>query len=197
MPLFSSIFEGIIFVSLILLWILVETISFGILPGLRRSGMTAKSQNNDKYSNLLLRVTLYVSIVIAILLSVNNIFMLPAWFFYPGAILMATGILVRQWSIFTLGRYFTLTINVQKNQKVVDYGPYRFIRHPSYLGMSITVIGIGIALQSLGGILAIIVLYGLAVGYRIRVEEKFLVSELGEDYVQYMKRTKRLIPFIY
>lgn len=137
-----------------------------------------------------------VSIFIAIMLPVNNIAMLPNWFVYPGILLIAIGILVRQWAIFVLGRFFTLNIGVQKDQKVVDYGPYRYIRHPSYLGMSLTVIGIGAALQSWGGILAILVIYGLAIGYRIRIEEKFLVSELGDDYIRYMKRTKRLIPFV-
>lgn len=130
------------------------------------------------------------------MLVVKNIAMLPDWFFYPGIFLMVIGILVRQWAIIILGRSFTLAISVQKNQKVVDYGPYRFIRHPSYLGMFLTVIGIGVALRSWGGILVILVLFGLAIGYRIHIEEKFLVSELGDDYIQYMKRTKRLIPFV-
>jgi protein-S-isoprenylcysteine O-methyltransferase Ste14 len=109
---------------------------------------------------------------------------------------MAVGILVRQWSILVLGRFFTTTVSVQKNQKVVDYGPYRFIRHPSYLGMLMTFIGVGVALQTWGGILVILVLYGIAIGCRIRIEEKVMISELGDDYIQYMKLTKRLIPFI-
>ena len=139
---------------------------------------------------------MYVSVLIAIMLAVKNIAMLPDWFFYPGIFLMVIGILVRQWAIFVLGRFFTLTVSVQKNQKVVDYGPYRFIRHPSYLGLFIIIIGIGLALGSWGGILVLLVMNGLAFGYRIHIEEKFLVSELGDNYIQYMKRTKRLIPFV-
>ncbi len=130
------------------------------------------------------------------MLPVNNIAMLPNWFIYPGIILIAIGILVRQWPMFTFGCFFTLNIGVQKDQKVVDHGPYRFIRHPSYLGMSLTIIGIGMALQSWGGILARSIIYSLAIGYRIHVEEKLLVSELGDDYIQYMKKTRRLIPFV-
>jgi protein-S-isoprenylcysteine O-methyltransferase Ste14 len=61
--------------------------------------------------------------------------------------------------------------------------------------MSLIVIGIGVTLQSWVGILVILVIFGLALGYRIHVEEKFLVSELGDDYIQYMKKTKQLIPF--
>jgi protein-S-isoprenylcysteine O-methyltransferase Ste14 len=194
MPLFPSTFEFILFVSLILIWILSEAISGGIIPWLRRSG--GKINRKDRGSNLLLRVSSYVSIFIAFVLAISNIAMLPDWFFYPGIFLMVIGILVRQWAMFTLGRFFTLTVGVQKSQKVVDYGPYRFIRHPSYSGMLMTAIGIGVALHTWGGILVILALLGLAIGYRILVEEKFLASELGDGYVQYMKRTKRLIPFV-
>jgi len=191
-------FEAIVFVSLILLWVLSEIIGYGIIPKLRRfsGGAISRKDNRSTLSNLFLRASLYVSVIITIMFAVNNIAMLPDWFLYPGIFLMVIGILVRQWSIFILGRSFTLTISVQKNQKVVDYGPYRFIRHPSYLGMFLTVIGMVVALQSWGGILVTLVIYGLALGYRIHIEEKFLVSQLGDDYIQYMKKTKRLIPFV-
>jgi protein-S-isoprenylcysteine O-methyltransferase Ste14 len=198
MPIFSTGRETIIFSSVIGLWVLSEIVGGGIIPMLRRSG-GAISRRDDRstLSNYLLRISLFVSIIIAIFFVLNNIAMLPDWFFYPGIVLIVTGILVRQWAIFILGSSFTLGVSAQKNQKVVDHGPYRYIRHPSYLGMSLTVIGIGIALRSCAGLLVILVIYGLALGYRIYVEEKFLASELGDDYIQYMKRTKRLIPFVF
>ncbi len=195
MPIFPTSFENIIFGLACLLWILSEVIGGGIIPWLRRSGEYVKKK--DSGSVLLIRVLVYVSVVIAILFAINNIAMLPNWFFYPGILLMVIGIIVRQWSIVILGRFFTITVSVQKNQKVVDYGPYRFIRHPSYLGLFMIMIGIGLALCTWGGILVILVMSGLALGYRIHIEEKVLVSELGDDYVQYMKRTKRLIPFVF
>jgi protein-S-isoprenylcysteine O-methyltransferase Ste14 len=194
MPLFSSGFENIVFVSTVGLWVFSEFVGGGIIPRLQRRGKEVTIKDNG--SNLVLRVSLYVSIIIAFFLAVNNTAMLPHWFFYPGIGLIVLGIIVRQWAIFTLGRFFTLTIGVQKNQKVVDYGPYRFIRHPSYLGLLITLLGIGVAPQSWEGVLAIVVISGLAIGYRIHIEEKVMVLELGDDYVQYMKRTKRLIPYI-
>jgi protein-S-isoprenylcysteine O-methyltransferase Ste14 len=194
MPLFSSGFENIVFVSIIGLWIFSEFVGGGIIPRLQRRGKEVTIQ--DKGSNLVLRVSLYVSIVIAFFLALNNTAMLSHWFFYLGIVLIVVGIIVRQWAIFTLGRFFTLTVGIQKNQKVVDYGPYRFIRHPSYLGLLIALLGIGVALQSWEGVLAIMVISGLAIGYRIYIEEKVMVLELGDEYVQYMKRTKRLIPYV-
>ncbi len=195
MQLFPTNFETILFSSVVMIWVLSEAIGGGIIPMLRRSGRDTKKKDNG--SVLLIRVLMYVSVMIAILFDLENIAMLPNWFFYPGIFLMVIGILVRQWAIFVLGRFFTITVSVQKNQKVVDHGPYRYIRHPSYLGLFLIVIGIGLALHSWGGILVLIVMNGVAFGYRMHVEEKALVSELGDDYIQYMKRTKRLIPFIF
>jgi protein-S-isoprenylcysteine O-methyltransferase Ste14 len=60
----------------------------------------------------------------------------------------------------------------------------------------LTIIGIGFALRTWAGVLVLAVLFTLAFAYRVKVEEKLLTGELGDDYLQYMKRTKRLIPFI-
>ena len=106
------------------------------------------------------------------------------------------GVLVRQWAIAVLGRFFSLTVRVAEGHPVVERGPYRLVRHPSYTGVLITFIGLGMAVQSWGGLLVLLAVFGFSYGYRIRVEEKALISELGQDYVSYMKRTKRLIPFL-
>ncbi len=109
---------------------------------------------------------------------------------------MLAGIAVRQWSIAVLGRYFSPTVGIQKGQKVVNSGPYRLVRHPSYTGGLLIITGVGLALRSWGAVLVILVITGFAYGYRIEMEERVLVSELGEAYVQYQKTTKMLIPYI-
>lgn len=195
MQLFPTNFETILFSAVIFVWVLSEAIGGGIIPMLRRSGGNIKRK--DSGSVLLLRVLMYVSVMIAILLDLKNIAMLPDWFFYPGIFLIVIGIIVRQWSIFVLGRFFTLVVSVQKNHKVVDHGPYRYIRHPSYLGLFLILTGIGFALHSWAGIIVLLIMNGVAFGYRMHIEEKVLVSELGDDYTQYIKRTKRLIPFVF
>ena len=122
--------------------------------------------------------------------------MLPDWAFYPGIFLMFLGILVRQWAIAVLGRFFSLTVRVAEDHRVVEKGPYRLVRHPSYTGVLITFIGLALAVQSLGALLVLLGVFSVSYGYRMRVEEKALLSELGEDYANYMKRTKRLIPHL-
>jgi len=109
---------------------------------------------------------------------------------------MFLGVLVRQYAIAILGRFFSLTVQISEDHKVVEKGPYRLIRHPSYTGILITFIGLGLAVQSWGAVLVLLLFFGISFGYRMRVEERTLLSGLGRDYASYMKRTKRLIPFL-
>ena len=109
---------------------------------------------------------------------------------------MILGIIVRQWAIAVLGRFFSLTVSVQHEHRIIDRGPYRLVRHPAYTGGYLAVVGLSLALQSWAATVLLAIIFGAAFGYRIRVEEKLLVAELGEDYLAYSKRTKRLIPFI-
>jgi protein-S-isoprenylcysteine O-methyltransferase Ste14 len=95
-----------------------------------------------------------------------------------------------------LGRFFSLTVRVAEDHRVVEKGPYRLVRHPSYTGVLITFIGLGLAVQSWGALLVLLGVFSAAFGYRMRVEEKTLLSELGDNYASYMKRTKRLIPYL-
>jgi protein-S-isoprenylcysteine O-methyltransferase Ste14 len=190
-------FESFLLQALVLLWVLVEIVGVVVIPRLGgRGGPPRHKDERSDLSTILLRVSLYASVLVAILLVLKRTAMLPDGSFYPGIALMAIGMLVRLWAVLVLGRFFTLTIGVQKDQKLVDRGPYRLIRHPSYLGLLLIAVGIGMALKSWGGTVAIIVLFGAALAYRIHTEERFLVAELGDDYLKYMKRTKRIIPYV-
>jgi protein-S-isoprenylcysteine O-methyltransferase Ste14 len=117
--------------------------------------------------------------------------------FAIGILLMLAGVALRWYSIWVLGRFFTLSVSIQAGQTVVERGPYRYIRHPSYSGAMLTLIGFGLVLSnwlSLGLVfLGIIVGYG----YRVHVEEKALVEGLGPAYDDYMRRTKRFIPYVF
>ena len=108
------------------------------------------------------------------------------------------GVLVRQYAIAVIGRFFSLTVQIAEDHMVVEKGPYRLIRHPSYTGILITFIGLGLglAVQSWGAVLVLLLFFGISFGYRMRVEERTLLSGLGRDYASYMKRTKWLIPFL-
>lgn len=114
-----------------------------------------------------------------------------------GIVLILLGGGLRWWAILTLGRYFTFDVAIRATQKVVQTGPYRFIRHPAYSGTLLSLLGIGLALANWASLVAILAgaLTGLL--YRVRVEEKALIDGLGQPYMDYMRRTKRFIPFIF
>jgi protein-S-isoprenylcysteine O-methyltransferase Ste14 len=177
-----------------LLWVLSEIVVGGIIPRLRRHGAPIRFE--DKGSRPLIALSMILALVIAFLFAASGIASLPSWSFYVGINLMIAGIVLRQWSIAVLGRYFSPTIGIQEGQAVVDRGPYRLVRHPSYTGLLIIYIGLGFVIQSWGTVLVLIAYFAAAFGYRIHVEEAVLTSKLGDEYVAYAKRTKRLIPYV-
>ena len=111
-----------------------------------------------------------------------------------GVILMWAGLALRIWAVWVLGGAFRTTVEVHAGQRVVDRGPYRWVRHPSYSGLLLIAAGLGLATGNWLSLALLLVLPLLALLRRIQVEETVLVSALGPPYVDYRKRTKRLIP---
>jgi len=192
--LFPTSTAAAIFFIVYALWLFSELVVGGILPRSRRRG--APIRYEDKSSRTLIALSTFLSLTIAFLFALSGIASLPSGAFYLGIGLMVAGILLRQWSIAVLGRYFSRTVGVQEGQAVVDWGPYRLVRHPAYTGSLLTIIGLGFVLQSWGAVIVLIAFFGVAFGYRIHVEEEVLTSKLGDEYVAYVKKTKRLIPYV-
>jgi Putative protein-S-isoprenylcysteine methyltransferase len=192
--LFPTTIAAAIFYVVYALWLFSELVIGGIIPRSRRRG--APIIYEDKSSRSLIALSTFLSLTIAFLFASSGIASLPTGVFYLGIGLMIAGILLRQWSIAVLGRYFSRTVGVQEGQTVVDRGPYRLVRHPAYTGSLLTMVGLGFVLQSWGAVLVLIAFFGVAFGYRIHVEEEVLTSKLGDEYVAYIKKTKRLIPYV-
>jgi protein-S-isoprenylcysteine O-methyltransferase Ste14 len=192
--LFPTTTAASIFFVVYALWLLSELVIGGIIPRSRRHGTPIRYE--DRSSRLLISLSMFLSLMIAFLFAAFGIASLPSGAFYLGIGLMIAGILLRQWSIAVLGRYFSRTVGVQEGQAVVDRGPYRLVRHPAYTGSLLTMVGLGFVLQSWGAVLVLIAFFGAAFGYRIHVEEAVLTSKLGDEYVAYAKKTKRLIPYV-
>ena len=114
--------------------------------------------------------------------------------FIAGIGLMWSGIALREWAVLTLGRFFTVVVRVADGHVVVDRGPYRWVRHPSYTGLAVTLVGLGAALGSWLSVLALAILPTVGLVIRIRVEEAVLLTALGEPYREYAERRSRLIP---
>jgi protein-S-isoprenylcysteine O-methyltransferase Ste14 len=97
----------------------------------------------------------------------------------------------------TLGRFHTGTLQIQSDQAVVDRGPYRFLRHPSYLGGDIALLGIGITTRAWPSALLMVGPFFIAHVWRIPIEEKMLEEAFGDDWKAYVKRSWRMIPFVW
>jgi protein-S-isoprenylcysteine O-methyltransferase Ste14 len=191
---FPTYNEAIIFQVVITFWLLSEIVGTAIIPRIRRGGSVI--ERKDRFSGLYIFATIFLALILSFYFAGAHIAMLPGWVFSLGIFLIILGIILRQLSMAILGRYFSGVVGVQKDQKVIEKGPYKYVRHPSYTGALMIFIGLGLALQSLAAVLTLIVLFIIAYGFRISVEEKALISELGEPYVDYKKRTKRLIPYV-
>jgi protein-S-isoprenylcysteine O-methyltransferase Ste14 len=117
--------------------------------------------------------------------------------FIVGVVVIMLGIVLRQWSVSTLGAFFTVQVQVREGQTVVDTGPYRFVRHPSYTAIITSFAGIGVALENWLSLLALLIIPTIGLVVRIRVEERALLAALGEPYRQFSQSRARLIPKVW
>jgi protein-S-isoprenylcysteine O-methyltransferase Ste14 len=140
----------------------------------------AGSARSDKGSLwvfwVLIPAGIWFAVYVAIHVRVGRFPLSPA-FESAAVALFASGLALRWYSIAYLGRFFTVDVAITADHRLVDTGPYRHIRHPSYTG----------------AMLPVLVCYV----YRIRIEEAALRSGLGAAYVDYCARTRRLIPGVF
>jgi protein-S-isoprenylcysteine O-methyltransferase len=118
------------------------------------------------------------------------VFPLACWLF-------VLGLALRWYAIIHLGRFFTTNVAIASDHRLIDTGPYRFIRHPSYTGSLVAVLGSTLSFGNWASLLIIFVPICAVTLWRIHIEEEALLGGLGEPYRRYMQRTKRLVPLIY
>jgi protein-S-isoprenylcysteine O-methyltransferase Ste14 len=113
-----------------------------------------------------------------------------------GVLLYAAGGVFRLAPVFILGRRFSGLVAIQPEHRLVTSGLYGIIRHPSYLGLFVLILGWGLAFRSgVGVIIAVLSLVVLLA--RIASEERLLSETFGAEYDAYRARTWRLLPYVY
>jgi len=110
--------------------------------------------------------------------------------------MLVAGAVLRRRCFNALGTSFTGTVIVAKDQAIIQHGPYRFVRHPSYTAAFLMFIGIGLALGSWLSLAILFLAHCYLYGRRVAVEERALLDTLGTPYREYMSRTRRFIPFV-
>jgi protein-S-isoprenylcysteine O-methyltransferase Ste14 len=111
--------------------------------------------------------------------------------------LLWCGVALRLWSFRTLGRYFTFTVQTRGDQPVISAGPYRVLRHPSYTGLLLCALALGLQFANWLALACVTASVLWALGARIKVEERALLRSLGEPYRDYAAGRKRLVPFLW
>jgi len=185
--------------ALVPFWIAFYWAFVGELPFLRR-GTATKPTPVDRGS----KVTILVAGGLGVFFAFAIAGALPRFTITAGRIVLygagvsclAVGGWLRRHCFRMLGASFTFDVRVRGDQVVVDRGAYRFVRHPSYSAGLLLFGGIGLALTNWLSLVVAIVPAAVAYAYRISVEERALVDALGPAYALYMKRTKRIVPFV-
>lgn len=113
-----------------------------------------------------------------------------------GLALVVVGFAVMFVALGTLRRSYASTLVIRKDHRLVTHGVYRFTRHPIYLGVLLVALGIPVHASSLYGFLIMTALIPVFLN-RIRIEERLLTEEFGDDYRFHRKSTSKLIPFLY
>lgn len=115
---------------------------------------------------------------------------------WAGVAIGLAGLVLRLWAVLTLRERYTRTLLTQDRQEVERKGPYRWVRHPGYLGSLMALNGLAMSSGNAIVLLASVAATGAAYAYRIRAEDRMLLGELGESYAAYRREVPALIPFV-
>src|SRR5436305_1957623 len=178
---------------------LIYLISEALLSVTRR-GRSETGEKQDRSTLLVIWIVIMISIGAGVFIAQNwRAGALPYGlaFAVAGVVLFAAGLIIRWWAIVTLGRFFTVDVTIEKDHELVERGPFRLVRHPSYTGVLLAFVGFALSLANWAALLVILLPITVAFIHRMNVEESALSGALGPQYTDYMRRTKRLIPLIY
>jgi protein-S-isoprenylcysteine O-methyltransferase Ste14 len=178
------------------LWVAVEIYVFFTRTRSKRED----GKNPDRGSLLVLWVVIFSSITaanwVAALYTPAAIHGAP-WLRTAALVLLAIGLAVRVTAIYTLGKSFTANVTIRETHQLHRSGLFRFMRHPSYTGMLLIFLALGMWMQNWLSLVLVTVPPFAALLYRIHVEEAALTGAFGEQYRDYIRTTKRLVPGIY
>jgi len=165
---------------------------------------TKRSQSTDmrfdKSSLRILWITISIAVTFGVLLSQERIGYVgngSRIFPIAGIILIVCGLFVRWVAILSLEHQFTVDVSITKEHRIIRKGIYRFVRHPAYAGSLLSFFGLGLSSANYLSMLIIFLPICSAFLYRIHVEEKALIDNFGDEYLNYCASTKRLIPGIF
>jgi protein-S-isoprenylcysteine O-methyltransferase Ste14 len=182
-------------------WIFWAVFLFCYVPefGILARSRPAKGEKTDQGSTAVIILAGWAGMFSAFAVSNAPAFALrrgqKAWF-VAGLVALLAGTAIRRHCWHMLGKYFTGNVKAAADQPVIQQGAYRWVWHPSYTGGMLMYFGTGLALTNWLSLLLLTLPSFAAYFYRVRVEEQALLTNLGPRYQEYMRRTKRFVPFV-
>ncbi|MFT3784493.1 MAG: isoprenylcysteine carboxylmethyltransferase family protein [Nibricoccus sp.] len=114
---------------------------------------------------------------------------------YAGLTLFAGGTLLMNWAVVWLGRHFSVQVTLQENHRLVTKGPYKWIRHPRYTGITCCFLGIALVFASVIGFVLWVLLFATLL-WRIHDEETLMAAAFPAEWPEYSRKTAKLIPYL-
>ncbi|KAG0083166.1 hypothetical protein BGZ93_010288 [Podila epicladia] len=137
------------------------------------------------------------------------------WFIFA-SVAGILGSLFRMWAMYTLDRFFTFKIMIRSDHRLVKTGPYRYLLHPAYTGLTIEIMSITLTTNYDGGVWSTFVTPYVPVPFlgeaffvglfvviskvhwdRIQGEEKMMADHFGPEWKAYARRRYRMLPFVF
>lgn len=183
-------------------WMFWAIFLFGYVPefGLIARSRQTQGEKADRGSMTFIVMASWIGMIGAFMVAGIQAFIIARgreiWF-VTGLVALLGGSLLRRHCWRMLGKHFTGNVKASAEQPVIEQGVYRWVRHPSYTGGMLMYTGTGLALTNWLSVLIITLAGAAAYLYRVRVEEQALQANLGGRYQEYMRRTKRFVPFVF
>jgi len=177
-----------------------------LIPELLILGVKQSSAVSSKRVDRSTLASLWLIIVTSIVIAVPfGYFIIPENLYFrlgqSGVIItlsiLVLGLLLRVWSIYTLGSFFTVNVAIHKEHQLIHTGPYTLVRHPSYTGLLLELLALSLTFQHLLSVGLIMIPSFLALMRRVHMEEKILEEHLGEKYRSYQHQTYYLLPYLF
>lgn len=190
---------------MLIIQIILHTILNGISKDNNKSPEKIKTKLNHPLPEIIMGLVNTALFIHAIISGLINIFLNEKEYKISdllikttGAFLISSGILLRYWCVRTLGKFFTYTVKILQNHRIVKEGPYEYLVHPSYTGAMLIWYGILFYLRISARHLLVMALLGFFSGYyRVSSEELALKNQFKEEWDKHLNEKKRFIPGIF
>jgi protein-S-isoprenylcysteine O-methyltransferase Ste14 len=186
-------------VGYLVLTVVLQIITIVMVPNLGRQASEGKKLvRRQKLALLFLQILSLALVIVGPYSDRHGTGALvdAAWLRYAGLVLYPFGFLIAHWAQLRLDKQFSVQVTIQEGHRLITGGPYKFLRHPRYLGIILFSTGASMIFRSAAG-LALVALIAAVLVWRIHDEEVLLRSQFGGAWEEYRRRSWRLLPWVY